>query len=53
VLVKETTAPAAGAAPLSVRVPVDCAPPVTVLGFSVSEVSDAGVTVRVVVLVTP
>jgi hypothetical protein len=52
-LVKETIAPPVGAAPLSVNVPVDWVPPVTVLGLNVSDVRDAGVTVRVVVLVTP
>src|SRR5437870_2294338 len=36
-LVRVTAAPPAGAGPLSVTVPVeDCAPPVTVVGFSVS-----------------
>jgi hypothetical protein len=39
-LVSVTWAPLAGAGPLSVTVPVeDCAPPVTLVGFSVSEES--------------
>jgi hypothetical protein len=50
-LVSETTAPAGGAAPFSVRVAVEEAPPITVVGFKVSEVKDATLTVRVVVLV--
>jgi hypothetical protein len=37
-----TTAPPAGAAPLSVTVPVEfCVPPATLVGFNVSEVSAA------------
>ena len=32
-----TCAPPVGAGPLSVTVPVDCTPPVTLVGFSVSE----------------
>jgi hypothetical protein len=32
-----TCAPPVGAGPLSVTVPVDCAPPVTLVGFSVTE----------------
>jgi hypothetical protein len=52
-LVSETVAPAGGAAPLSVSVAVELEPPVTVLGFNVSEVSDATVTVRETLLVTP
>ena len=50
-LFSETAAPAGGAAPFSVNVPVEVAPPVTVLGFRVSEVRDATVTVREVLLV--
>jgi hypothetical protein len=52
-LARVTCAPPAGAGPLKVTVPVeDCAPPITLVGFSVSEVSvgsaaGAGVTVRV------
>lgn len=52
-LVSETTAPPGGAAPLRVNVPVEVAPPVTVPGLSVSDVSVATETVRVVVLVKP
>ena len=54
-----TCAPPAGAGPLSVTVPVeDCAPPITLVGYSVSEESEgaageAGVTVSEAVLVTP
>ena len=53
-----TCAPPVGAGPLNVAVPVeDCAPPVTVVGFSVTEesVGDAwaGKTVSEVVLVAP
>ena len=32
-----TCAPPVGAGPLSVTVPVDCTPPVTLVGFSVTE----------------
>jgi len=53
VLVSETTAPAGGAAPFSVRVAVEVVPPVTVLGFKVSDVRPATVTVSVVVLAVP
>jgi len=35
-----TCAPAAGADPLRVTVPADCAPPVTLVGFNVSEEAD-------------
>jgi hypothetical protein len=52
-LVREMTAPAGGAAPFRVSVAVDCPPPVTVLGFKVSEVKAATLTVRVVVRVAP
>ena len=38
---------------MSIRVPVDEVPPVTVLGFSVSDVREATDTVSVVVLVAP
>jgi hypothetical protein len=54
-----TCAPPAGAGPLSVTVPVeDCTPPITLVGFSVSEESEgaggeAGVTVSEAELVTP
>jgi hypothetical protein len=56
-LMRETIAPPLRAGPLSVTVPVaDCAPPVTLVGFSVSEerVGGAcGITVSEAVLVTP
>ena len=52
-----TCAPPAGAGPLSVTIPVeDCVPPVTRVGFSVSEEtvgSGGGVTVSVADLVAP
>ena len=51
-----TCAPPEGAAALSVTVPVDdCAPPVTLVGFSVSEetVTGGGVTVSEAVRVVP
>jgi hypothetical protein len=51
-----TCAPPDGAAALSVTVPVDdCAPPVTLVGFSVSEetVTGGGVTVSEAVCVVP
>ena len=52
-LVREITAPARGAAPLSVNVPVEGDPPVTILGFKVNDVKEATETVSVVVLVFP
>jgi hypothetical protein len=56
-LASVTCAPPDGAGPLSVTVPVeDCAPPTTVVGFSVSEErvgSADGVTMSVAVLLTP
>jgi len=56
-LVSATCAPPGGAAPLNVTVPVeDCVPPVTLVGFSVSEdaVGSGGdVTVSVAVWITP
>jgi len=54
-----TCAPPAGAGPLNVNVPVeDCAPPITLVGLSVSDESvtdggGAGATVIEAVLVTP
>jgi hypothetical protein len=49
-----TIAPPAGAALVSVTVPVDELPPVTLVGLNASEESDAGgVTVSVVVRFTP
>ena len=55
-LERETVAPPAGAGPLSVTVPVEGDPPVTLAGFSVSEerVGRAcGSTVSEAVLLTP
>ena len=55
-LVNATTAPPAGAAALSVTVPVLFAPPVTAVGFTVTlfkAAGPAGFTVRVAVLATP
>ena len=56
-LLSSTCAPPVSAGPLSVTVPVeDCAPPVTLVGFSVSEESvgrACGTTVSEAVLVTP
>jgi hypothetical protein len=48
-----TTAPPVGAAPLSVTVPVDPAPPTTLVGLTVTEERIAAVTVRVAVWVVP
>ena len=51
-----TCAPPAGAGPLSVTVPVEDVPPITLVGFSVTEEtvgSGGGVTVSVAVWVTP
>ena len=55
-LYKATSAPPAGAFAERVTVPVDVAPPVTVVGFKVSACSvtaGAGLTVRVADFVTP
>ena len=56
-LASATCAPPEGAGPLSVTVPVeDCAPPITLVGFSVSEErvgSGGGVTVSVADMLTP
>jgi hypothetical protein len=52
-LVRVTTAPPDGAAPVKVTVPVDEVPPITELGLRLTEVSAAAVTVRVAVFVTP
>jgi len=51
-LVRVTTAPAAGAAAASVTVPVLPAPPVTEAGFSVTAAS-GGFTVSVTILEAP
>ena len=48
---KLTTAPLAGAGPFSVTVPVDEVPPITKLGFRVTELSEAAVTDNVAVRV--
>ncbi len=50
-----TTAPPVGAAPVSVTVPCEGLPPVTLAGLKLSElrVAAAGVTVSVAVRVTP
>ena len=51
---RETVAPPAGAAPLSVTVPVDEVPPTTVLGLKLTDESvGAGFTVSVAVRVVP
>ena len=54
-LIMETDAPPLGAGPLSITVPVEGDPPVTLVGFSVSEerVRVGGSTVREAVLVAP
>lgn len=52
-LVSATTAPPAGAGPLSVTVPAEELPPVVLDGFIASEVSTGGSTVIVAVCVTP
>ena len=48
-----TGAPPAGAGPFSVTVPVELLPPVTVVGFTPSEETTGGVTLSVLVRVTP
>jgi hypothetical protein len=48
-----TTAPAAGAGPFNVTVPVVEVPPITEVGLKLTEVNVVAVTVRVAVLVTP
>src|SRR6266852_6783194 len=54
-LERATCAPPAGAAPLSVTVPVEELPPVTLVGFSATDDKDreGGFTVRVAVCVPP
>ena len=51
-LVNVTIAPPLGAGPLSVTVPTDEVPPVTLAGFSVTEATPGGVTVIVTVAVS-
>ena len=46
-LLSATAAPPVGAAPFSVTVPVDEAPPVTVVGLTLTELTTSAVTVRV------
>jgi hypothetical protein len=46
-LLSATVAPAEGAGPFSVTVPVDVPPPITVLGLRIKDVSVAGLMVRV------
>ena len=55
---RETMAPPVGAGPLSVTLPMEADPPLTLVGFSVSEVrvgpdGGCGVTMSEAVLVTP
>jgi len=52
-LERVTTAPPDGASPLRVTVPVELLPPVTLVGFRVSEPRAAGVTVKVADSVAP
>ena len=52
-LLSVTNAPAGGAAPFSVTVPVELFPPTTLVGDRVKEDKVAGLTVRVAVLLTP
>ena len=50
------TAPPAGAAALSVTVPVDPVPPITLVGFTLTELreaEDTGITVSVATCVAP
>ena len=51
-LLRDTVAPVGGACPLRVRVPVEEEPPVTLLGFNVSEIRLATVTVSETLRVT-
>jgi hypothetical protein len=54
-LVRVTTAPPVSAGPLSMTLPMEGDPPLTLVGFSVSELSvgGCGMTVSEAVLVTP
>ena len=48
-----TTAPPAGAGPVSFTVPVEDVPPITETGLKVTELTAAAVTVKLAVLVAP
>ena len=48
-----TLTPAAGAGPLLVTVPIEDAPPFTVVGFSVNDLSEKGVSVSVAEMPAP
>ena len=52
-LISVTTAPAAGAGPLSVTVPCGLLPPVTIDGLSVTELNTGGITVKAAVCNAP
>lgn len=52
-LARETTDPPLGAGPLSVTVPLEELPPVTVDGLKISDESTGGITVSEAVLVPP
>jgi hypothetical protein len=52
-LLSETATPPLGAAPVSVTVPWEMIPPKTLAGLTESELTADGVTVRVIVFVTP
>jgi len=52
-LERVTTAPLAGAGPFKVTVPVEDVPPITELGFRLTELRVAAVTVKVAVLAAP
>ncbi len=52
-LARLTTTPPEGALPVSVTVPVEGVPPITVVGFRASVLSSGAVTVNVALLVTP
>ena len=52
-LLSAITAPPAGAAPFSVTVPVELAPPTTLVGLRLNAVKTAGVTVKAAVRVPP
>jgi hypothetical protein len=52
-LERDTTAPLLGAGPFSVTVPVEGFPPLTAVGFMLSEERTAGITVSVAVCGVP